>query len=433
MSYRQTLRSFDRTIYLYMLAVVLVGFAIDGGIHAVLFNLYLLRLGYGPTFVGLTGAVGLLAFTLCSLPAGMVSERWGNRRMLVAGLSVMVVGSGMAPLAELVPPAWRGAWLLASYGVLNVGMAMYFINTAPFLMRIISAEQRNHVVSLQMSSMSLASFAGSLTGGLLPGVFAASLGASLEQTPPYRYPLILAAAVLIPATLAIVAIRPRASASAAELETESEPELTPVAFPVGLIGLLALVRLLQVAGIGTALTFFNVYMDADLRVPTAQIGLFAAIGRLLSAGANLSTPAVMERLGKRRGFIWASVAGMLVMLPLGLIPNAGVAGLAFIGILVTAGVRYSIFLVYSLELVSSRHRATVVGMIEMAAGLSMTVTALGGGYVIALLGYRTLFFWCAIISAIGTLVFWIYFYRRGGKYTGASPEAAEPPIPTEAF
>jgi hypothetical protein len=35
----------------------------------VVFNLYLLRLGYDPTFVGQINSIGLLTFALASMPA----------------------------------------------------------------------------------------------------------------------------------------------------------------------------------------------------------------------------------------------------------------------------------------------------------------------------------------------------------------------------
>ncbi|MEZ4674145.1 MAG: hypothetical protein R2932_07890 [Caldilineaceae bacterium] len=66
-AYIATLRAFQRNVWLYFFAISLIGFTVDGGIFSVVFNLFLLRMGYGPEFVGQVNSVGLLAFAICSL------------------------------------------------------------------------------------------------------------------------------------------------------------------------------------------------------------------------------------------------------------------------------------------------------------------------------------------------------------------------------
>ncbi|MFQ5794339.1 MAG: MFS transporter [Candidatus Bipolaricaulia bacterium] len=107
--YLHTLRLFSRDVRLYLITTVLLGFTIFGGIYSVLLNLYLLRLGYGPEFVGLFNAVGLLTFAVFSLPAGALGGRWGSRRTLIAGLGLTSVGLGVLPLAEFIPSTLQAA------------------------------------------------------------------------------------------------------------------------------------------------------------------------------------------------------------------------------------------------------------------------------------------------------------------------------------
>ena len=71
---------FNRDVWLVLITWALMGFAYTG-VFLVLFNLYLLRLGYGPEFVGIVNGVGLIA-ALVSLPAGALGKRWGSRRLL---------------------------------------------------------------------------------------------------------------------------------------------------------------------------------------------------------------------------------------------------------------------------------------------------------------------------------------------------------------
>ena len=86
--YLRTLRLFNRNVRLYLIVSFVLGLTVWGGIYSVLLNLYLLRLGYDPEFVGLISASGYLGFAVFCLPAGALGGRWGNRRTMIAGLSL---------------------------------------------------------------------------------------------------------------------------------------------------------------------------------------------------------------------------------------------------------------------------------------------------------------------------------------------------------
>jgi len=60
------------------------------GIHAVLLNLYLLRLGYVPEFISLVNAAGLLTLGVFSLPAGALGTGWGSCGTMIADLVIAV-------------------------------------------------------------------------------------------------------------------------------------------------------------------------------------------------------------------------------------------------------------------------------------------------------------------------------------------------------
>ena len=61
--YFQKLGLISRDEWLCLVSWTVLGFAYFG-IYPVLFNLYLLRLGYGFEFVGLINGLGMIAFTI---------------------------------------------------------------------------------------------------------------------------------------------------------------------------------------------------------------------------------------------------------------------------------------------------------------------------------------------------------------------------------
>ena len=392
----------------YFVAVALVGFAIDGGIYSVLLNLFLLRLDYGPEQIGLINAAGTLTFALACLPAGVIGARWGSRQSMLLGLVLMSAGSLLLPLADLLAPQWRLPWLVVQVSVLDLGLALYFVNTAPFVMEAIRPEQRTHIFSLQTALLALAAFLGSLVGGFMPPLLAALLGNSDSSPVPYRYALLFAGLTILPAMLAIHSARPAA------LPRSTLPAPVVAASPltrslIMLMAMIAIVRVLQVSGLAATTTFFNVYLDSDLLVSTARIGLLLALGRLLGIPAALATGPLTARFGNRGVVIGASLGTALSILPIALIPHWSAAGLSLIGVLGLSGIRYPASIVYFLELVPPGQRATVSGLTEMSAGICFTAMTFGGGYMIAAFGYRSLFMLGAGLTGLSALVFWRSF------------------------
>ena len=408
-AYLEKLRLFNRDVRLYLITAALLGFTVIGGIYPVLLNLYLLRLGYGPEFIGLVNAAFMLAFGGFCLPAGALGGRWGIRRMMTAGLCLTVAGCGLLPLAEFTPTALQAGWILGSYLLVGLGGALYVVNSNPFLMGTTRSEERNHAFSVQTALWPLAGFAGSLVGGLLPGLLATVLALSLDNPAPYRYPLLIAAMALIPAVVVMSATRGIDSAHTEETVTEAGPA------PYGLIALMALVVLLQVAGEGAARTFFNVYLDAGLHVPTAQIGVLSAAGQLLAVPAALAAPLLMARWGKERTFVLGSLGIALSLLPLALISHWGAAGLGFMGMMALVSIARPANTIYHQEIVSPGWRSAMSGATTMAAGLSWSAMAFGGGYLITALGYRSLFLTGAGLTVAGALLFWGYFRVPRGE------------------
>ena len=259
--YVKALRLFGRDVRLYFFTMALIGFTVFGGVAGGLLNLYLLRLGYGPEFIGTINAVNWLSLALFALPAGALGLRLGVRRVMIGGMSLLVVGHGLFPTVEYVPRAWWPGWLLATRVLGGLGLALYLVNSVPFLMGATTPERRDHAFSTRMALIPLAGFAGSLVGGLLPGLLAGGLGVSLEHPAPYRYSLLVAALLLIPGVAALWATRP------IHVErTGGRMASRRAAIPYGPIAVLVLVGMLRVAGEGGVRSFINVYLDASLRV-----------------------------------------------------------------------------------------------------------------------------------------------------------------------
>ncbi len=444
--YFGALRRLSRNVLLYLAAAALIGIAFDGGVFTVLFNLYLLRVGFGPEYIGQVNSAGLLAFAVASLPAGPLGARFGVRRLLILGLAVMGLCGLLAPVVNLVLPlGWAGATIVTLWSIMYTGMAFFFVNAVPFVMEIANDEERSQAFSLQTALISLFAFTGALLGGFLPRLFAGWLNVDLGDPAPYRLPLILAASVLFISIWIILRIRSNAPVAVPAPST-TEPVQAPPPLPQAeiqdrtprrLFGqwaspvmvtvlLLSTVRFFQVGGIATSFTFFNVYMDTELLVAPEQIGIVAALGRLGGVFLALFTPVVIAKWGAANAVLFASAVSTFSLVPLALVPIPAVAGLGYFGVTAFASMRYPAFMFFCMTLVPANWRGTVAGMGEFFGGLSFALIAFIGGYMIAWAGFPVLFLTGAFLTLIGTVLFYFWYMAPARSKTLSDPLPSNP-------
>ncbi len=407
------IRAFNSQARLFFAVIVGLTIVADG-LYSVLLNLYLLRLDYGTEFIGLVNAVGLLTFGLASLPAGILGSRMSTTALMKFGAVTCLVGGALFPMAEWLPPGWREAGLVVPPALMFGGFAFFFVNGAPFLLNVVDNAYKNHAFALKAAHWSLAGFAGSLIGGILPGVIAGLNGWTLADPQPFRITFALATVVLALSALLALRIRPLPPRDA-----PTPPEYAQARNGAGngwaasilmLIVIMTVIRLFQVAGSATAMVYFNVYMDQHLTVSTALIGAMAAIGRLTGVPTALLTPSLVKRWGNVRVVIGSSLVATLCLIPMALVEHWLAASFGYIGAIGMMSVRYTAFIVYILDLVPRTHQALMAGTGEAAAGMSFAMMALGGGFILSLFAFRDLFLLGTLISFIGTALFWLYVF-----------------------
>ena len=412
------LRALNPQARLFFAVIVGLTFVADG-LVSVLLNLYLLRLDYGTEFIGLVNAVGLLTFGVASLPAGILGSRMSTTELMKFGAFTCLIGGMLLPMVEWLPPGWREAAFVIPPALMFGGFAFFFVNGAPFLINVVDDAYKNHAFALKAAHWSLAGFAGSLIGGLLPGAIAGIYGWTLNDPQPFR--ITFALAVLILALTALLSLRirplpPKPAPTPTEIATERNGAGNGWAASIFmLIVIMTVIRLLQVAGSATAMVYFNVYMDQQLAVSTALIGAMAAIGRLTGVPTALVTPYLVGRWGNIRVVIWSSMVATLCLLPMALVEHWLAASFGYIGAISMMSVRYTAFIVYILDLVPRKHQALMAGTGEAAAGLSFAMMALGGGLLLTTFAFRDLFLLGTLISFIGTVLFWLYILESKRK------------------
>ncbi len=362
--------------------------------------LYILRLGYGVEYLGVFGATGAISYMLMSIPSGTLSNYWGARRTMFIGGVITIIAMGMLPAVEYLPAGLHLAWPIITQAVLSAGWALFNINLVPTLMGATTPQNRSSAYALNSVFRGMGSFIGILTGGMLPGLFVYTMGYRLDLPDPYRLSLWVSAALGLIALIPLFLVRPVKQVNTVMQDRPRE------GFPWMIIILLVFHVYFAQIGIAVCQTFCSAYMDTDLRLSPAMIGLITGAGQFAAIWAPLFAP----RLGERYGHAWvlmATTVGTAVsLLPLALIPHWASVGIGGIGIIALAAMWMPALQVFQMELVDARWRSLAYGIVSMAMSLTYASTSFFGGHFVERWGYPSLFLLSMGLSLVGVVIVW---------------------------
>jgi MFS family permease len=370
------------------------------GIHTLLRVLYLLRLGYGPEYVGLFSAAGAFTYTSMGLPSGALSKRFGLRRIMLLGGMVTIAGTAMLPVVEFLPASVQRVWPILSQLVQISGWSMFNVNWVPALMAVTTAQERNSAYALNGMLKGVGTFIGTTIGGMLPGFFANVLSLTLDAPRPFGYGIWVGAAV------GLVSLIPLGRIGKLEPPVPTGQAEAPSAFPMLPVALMLVYVYLSHSGWAVSRAFGSAYMDTVLALPASTIGLITSVGQF----ASILSPLLNPWLARYRGEGWTlttvSLGMGISLLPMVLVSHWSAVGLGTFGVLALAAMRLPALQVFQMELVDARWRPLAYGAASMAMGLSFGSFSLIGGYIIASVGYRPLFLLGAVLSAAGAALMW---------------------------
>ncbi len=384
------------------------------GISGVLLNLYLIRLGFGAAFVGMINGLSLAATAIMSTPSGALGRRFGTRATMLVGLFLSTIGNAVVPAAGSLPQPLVAAGIVGGSLFHFAGGALFAANWTPYFMEIIDEKDRSRLFALRSAVQPAATLAGSLVGGVLPRAVSSLVARPLSDPLPYRLAL---GAVPLLMLAAFVAMR---GTDRLPPRRPSMPgQSTSGSLPLALILPLAAVGMLRQGSVWVARSFYNVYLDRDLRVSTALIGAVAAIGQLGAVPAALLMPASVRRWGKAVTVVLATLGMVAGLLLLGCVRHwIGVA--AGFGIMMAAyTVGFSAFELFQQELVAAEWRPVVASACLMGNMIGSSIMVLSSGFLVARLGFTGIFLIGAGASCASALLFAAVFARRERRRAGA--------------
>lgn len=304
---------------------MLFGLAIS--VADILFNFYLVSLGYAADTAGLLSTVSRGAGIVVGVPMGLLIDRLGAQRAILLGLAAYAAGWALMLVS-------RELWvLLAAQFVVGAAYLLAATAVTPLLAAVTPDADRSRVFGMNASASLIVGLGGSVVGGVLPSLTGRLLDVGPQDAAAYRLALTAVVALGLAAMLPVLGPMRRVE------------ELRAVGPGAAVVERMRLGRMLRfsipsitlgVAG-GLFLPFQNLFFRGAFGLDDAAVGVILAAGALgAGVGALLGSP-VTARVGMRRGAALLrafAIAAMLLMLAPLLLP--AVLGFFLRGLFVAA-------------------------------------------------------------------------------------------------
>lgn len=417
--YADALRRFSRNARLYIVHVI--GMDMIHGTWDVLFNLYLLTVGFRIEFIGLRLLAGGVAGAVASIPAGFVSDRIGRKWSFI-------IGDGVGAALGIVSILSTSEAVLLATAVLGAfAGSLHYVSEPAFMAENSEPPERVHLFSVASGLRTASAMIGSLVAGFVPLV-AASLA---DKVTLYRAATLVGLAIwglsLIPALLL------RGTDRARERRSRLGGILASVRHP-DRIAKLVVTSALTSAGAGFVVGLFNVFYSEGLHAHTHEIGLTFASGEFVLALASLTAPFLVARLTNVQAIVYTRLAAIPFILIIGLSPSLAavqsvltLAGLAYVLRIALSNAAYPIAEAFAMDLLDPSERATMVGLRSTAGQILVGVGGYLGSRLMSGGDFVTPFYAMATLYAAGAILFWIWFRPLERERRAPEPlVAAEP-------
>ncbi|QBD79163.1 MFS transporter [Ktedonosporobacter rubrisoli] len=421
---------FQRNARLYLVSNALSG--ITMGALLVLYNLYLVELGYRTDFIGLVLFVSTIGAGLAIFPAGICVDRFGGKPILIwSSVLIGIAGAGQILFRTPIP-------LLVSGFVAGIGAAFVLVVNAPFLTENSTPAERPHLFSLNIVVSLATSVLGEFIGGSLP-LWLRSTPWLMEPLPhwlawtlvsapePRSYQLALLAAGIIatPSFVPLFMLKEARRARPEPIQLASLPRLDKQGLLnnvnrwrqiiSGPIFVMIVIQALIGLGAGMLIPYFNVYFVRQLGASPALFGAIDGGANTLNACLTLLAPWLATRIGKVNTITVTRLISIPLLLIIGLSHDLPLAATLYLFRMGAMDMSQGIFQVFSMEVAEKKHRGLANSSYQVAGQVSRAIVAPLAGFIIASLGFAPVFIIGAAFYLLAIAGLWGWYKINWSK------------------
>ena len=372
-----------RDLWLLFALNLAIGFS--GQFISPLFPLYLEGLGASEVEIGMVLSLGSVLATALMIPAGLLMNRIGKKRTLLAS----VVLAALPPALISLVSDWR--WVTPLYMVFSSSFSFFIV--ARMAMISESATPGNRATLFGV--MNLAWPIGGIVAPTLSGFLVENFG----WAPIFQFTSLIMVVSLIP-TL-------RLEEPAAPIEVEQVPAKRPSLLDGEYLPFMTLIFLFQfLAGMveGTVGTVLPLFLKNQIMITESLIGLFFTASSLLILVIQIPSGRLADRYGRKRVLV-------LSLLPLPLLLGAWlfvddwrVLLILYAAVSGFRSMTWPSSLALLADFIPSELMGSALGVRMTSMRLGSTVAPVLAGYLYSGVGYRSPFLASAALVTLSIVV-----------------------------
>jgi MFS family permease len=383
-----------------LLNVVIVGAAM--GVFRLLFNFYVLSLGYNEALLGSLITISSLTALLAALPMGYLADLIGRKNSLLISGALM-----SASIAVIV--FWPSQWVLYAMNVVSgLGQSLAAVTMAPFLMENSGEQERTYLFSFSSGLLMAMASVGNWIGGYLPTWIGTTRGVAAVSSEAY------AGALMVVSLTVAVGLIPLALLRTPRLQRSEQSVFAPLNYASkhpSLLGKLILPMLITSIGAGLIMPFMNVFFRQVHHQPDPVIGSLFAWGSLAMGVGLLLAPPLADRMGKIQLVVLTQTLSIPFLIILGFSPLFWMSTIAYYIRLALMNMSGPVYQTFVMEHVEPSARATVASLVSMAWNFGWAFSPTISGYLQVQYGFGLHFLGTIVLYTISTITYYAFFLR----------------------
>lgn len=407
--YLHNIRRFSRGVRLYLLVTMLQG--IGWGIFQLFFNFYILSLGYQRDFLGLLISIPPLTALVVGVFAGYLSDLIGRKRAFILGGVISI-------LAQIIMLSIHStSILIASSALRGMGMSIFSIAAAPFLMEQSSERERTHLFSFNSGVMTMSAFLGNFVGGSLPLLVARQMDVTPTSSEAYTGTLAVTTFLNLLALIPLLLLERDRSNS----NQQKTPPFKAVWAHREELTRLLLPSLILSLGAGMLIPFLNVFFRYRYQLPDDTIGTISGLGSLGMGIAIFLGPLLAEKWGKAKTVVITQGLSVPFLIILGFIPNLPLAILAFFMRASLMNLSGPVYQTMVMEQSEAETRSMTASFYSMIWNFGRALTPSLSGPLQERYGFNPVFLITILAYALSVYLVYRWFVQSNGQKLELQP------------
>jgi len=372
------------------------------GVFRLLFNFYVLSLGFDEALLGSLITTSSMAALLAALPMGYLADLIGRKNSLL-------ISGGLLSFSIAAMVLWPGQGMFYAMNVVSgLAQSLAAVTMAPFLMENSGERERTYLFSFSSGLQMAMASVGNWIGGYLPTWVSGRLEVPPTSSPAYGGALIIVAITLGFALIPLVFIR------VSRLDRSRRSVFAPISFAAkqpALLTKLVLPLLVTSIGAGLIMPFMNVFFRVVHNQPDPVIGSLFAWGSLAMGLGLLIAPPLADRMGKIQLVVITQALSIPFLILLGFSPVFWVSALAYYVRLALMNMSTPVYQTFVMEHVEPEARATVASLVSMAWNFGWAFSPTISGYLQVRYGFGPPYLGTIILYVISIVLYWVFFWR----------------------